>query len=121
MTSLWYTSSYDNTYNFTEIGLIGGESKDLIFNAYDASGSILVDNLYGFIGTWRLYHLEESLDNPVLTKTVYPSGDTTLTVSIVSENTTSLSGTFVQEFIITDWGGKPYSVGKGLMVIVPSL
>jgi len=119
MTNLYYTVPYTTIHNLAEIGFIEGSYKEFDFNIYNSTSTSLL-TIWGCTLTWSLYHLEDILDYPEIEKTVYPYSSTSFQVVLSSSDTEGLYGKFIQEVTITDYVGKNFTGGRGLVTILPS-
>ena len=111
------TINYSTLYNLSELGIIVGTDKLLTFTVYEQDGTTLQD-ITGTSPNWYLcpFGVPEYI---VLEKTGTVATANTFTISVSAGDEVGLSGKYTQQVSITDFEGKTFKIGQGVVVILP--
>ena len=114
------TFPYTSPYDLTEFTMIAGTNQELVFSVFTsasgASGSTTLDISGGTV-TWYLGRMGSG--SAVVTKTGVLSGTPNyeFKVYLLSTDTASLNGKFVQQYVLTDSSGSPFRPSQGYVNI----
>jgi hypothetical protein len=113
------TTSYDTLNNLDDLVLIGGTDKLLTFIAYHEDGVNLL-NITGGSAEWRLCPYGEFSVNILHVHGTIATANT-FTIQLTAAQTLTLAGKYIQQTIITDFYGKTFRPGQGVVLILPAI
>jgi hypothetical protein len=113
------TTMYDTINNLPDLSFIGGTDKTLTFTAYSDNGIDLLNISSGSV-TWFLCAYGQFSPNVLEIAGVITDANH-FTVTIPATSTLSLSGKFIQQVSITDFSGKTFRPGQGIVIISPAI
>lgn len=113
----------NNSYNLAQIQFIGGNTIDLTFNVLDSSGAVV--DLNGATIVWNLRQYGNFFTSAVITKSstiaseilIIDASNGIFKVFLLSSDTTSLNGKFVQQPVITDFADNTFIPDQGIIII----
>jgi hypothetical protein len=118
----------NNNYSFScisinsleEISFIAGDHFVLTFTVFDENGDLV--NLNGAVAKWVL-SIYGNTSIAILQKTGVLTDPTNgvFTVTLLYNDTFTLGGKYIQQPVITDYSGKIFRPGQGIVTIVKAI
>ena len=113
------TTVYETINVLPDMSFIGGTDKILEFTCYDDDGVTLLTITSGDV-EWRLCPFGE-FDVQTLEKTGTITTANKFTITLTAADTVNLSGKFIQQVFVTDFFGKTFVPGQGIVLISPAI
>ena len=110
--------SFDKIYALEETSFIAGTEYTLDFDIFDNLG-IPVD-LSGANCSWKLCYYGQP-EYAVLTKSATIISTSKIRVLLLSEDTQTLNGKFIQQPIILDGNGSTFRPDQGIIYLSPAI
>lgn len=111
---------YAQINSLDEFSIVAGSTFVITFQVYQEEACVNLLDLTGSIIKWVLSPYGDT-SSRVLIKTGVITGLGTFTITLAPSDTSSLSGKYIHQPVVTDFSGSVFRPAQGTMLILPQI